>query len=124
LPHADVLHKERAAHLLLLVKHADPRYDGLVPGKLYEYIGLQRPVLALAPAGEARDLVASLRRGEVASPSSVDEIERALRTMLAHFRAGRLDTAYDLSPHPEFDRARLAGDLANVLSRVTAGGAD
>ncbi len=123
LPHADTLRSERAAHVLLLVKHADPRYDGLVPGKLYEYIGLRRPILALAPPGEARDLVTSLRRGEVASPASVDEIERALRTMIAHHRAGRLDTAYDLSRRPEFDRARLAGDLASVLDAATKGSA-
>jgi glycosyltransferase involved in cell wall biosynthesis len=123
LPHAEILVTERAAHVLLLVKHADPRYDGLVPGKLYEYIGLGRPVLALAPPGEARELVTSLRRGEVASPSSVDEIERALRTMIAHYRAGRLEGAYDLSPRPEFDRARLAGDLASVLDATTGGSA-
>lgn len=123
LPHGEILHTERAAHVLILVKHADPRYDGLVPGKLYEYIGLRRPVLALAPPGEARDVVASLRRGEVASPSNVDEIESALRTMISHYRAGRLDSMYDLSPRPEFDRARLAGDLARVLDRIADGGA-
>ncbi len=118
LPHADALRAERAAHVLLLVKHADTRYDGLVPGKLYEYIGLCRPVLALAPAGEARDQVAALRRGEVASPGAVDDIERALRTMVAHWRAGRLESAYDLSARPEFDRARLAGDLAVALEQA------
>ncbi|HET6463973.1 MAG TPA: glycosyltransferase [Candidatus Krumholzibacteria bacterium] len=116
LPHADALRAQRAAHVLLLVKHADTRYDGLVPGKLYEYIGLRRPVLALAPPGEARDLVTSLRRGEVATPADVDEIERALRTMIGHWRAGRLESAYDLSPRPEFDRAQLAGDLAAALA--------
>jgi len=122
LPHAEVLRVERGAHVLLLVKHADSRYDGLVPGKLYEYIGLRRPVLALAPAGEARDLVTSLARGEVASPESVDEIERALRIVLAHHRAGRLESAYDLSVRTEFDRARLAGELASELDAITAGG--
>lgn len=115
LPHVQALRSERTAHILLLVKHADTRYDGLVPGKLYEYIGLRRPVLALAPPGEARDLVATLRRGEVASPGDVDDIERALRTMIAHWRADRLESAYDLSARPEFDRARLAGDLAAAL---------
>jgi glycosyltransferase involved in cell wall biosynthesis len=115
LPHAEILREQRAAHILLLVKHDNPRYDGLVPGKLYEYIGLCRPVLGLAPAGEARELIMSLRRGEVAAPSSVDEIETALRVMLAHHRDGGLDAAYDLSPRPEFDRRRLVGGVAAVL---------
>jgi glycosyltransferase involved in cell wall biosynthesis len=122
LPHAETLRAERAAHVLLLIKHANPRYDGLVPGKLYEYIGLARPVLALAPPGEARDLVQTLRRGETADPSDVAEIARRLGVMFAHYRAGRLDASYDLSPRPEFDRARLAGELAALLDRVAAGG--
>ena len=33
-------------------------------------------------------------------------------------REGRLDTAYDLSPRPECDRARLAGDVAAVLDGI------
>jgi hypothetical protein len=123
LPHAEALHAARTAHIVLLVKHSDARYDGLVPGKLYEYIGLRRPILALVPPGEARDLVTSLRRGEVASPSSPDEIERALRTMTAHYRAGRLDTVYDLSPRPELDRARIAGEMAVLLDGVVEGAA-
>lgn len=122
LPHADTLRATRSAHILLLVKHDDARYDGLVPGKLYEYIGLRRPILALAPPGEARDLVTSLRRGEVASPSDLAAIELALRTMIAHYRAGRLDGAYDLSPRPELDRARIAGELAVLLDQASGGG--
>jgi len=118
LPHADTLRATRAAHILLLVKHDDARYDGLVPGKLYEYVGLRRPILALAPPGEARDLVTSLRRGEVASPSDLPAIEQALRTMIAHHRAGRLESSYDLSPRPELDRARIAADLAALLDGV------
>ena len=121
MPHAEILRTERSAHILLLVKHDNPRYDGLVPGKLYEYIGLRRPVLALAPPGEARDLVTSLRRGEVAAPADVDDIERALRAMIAHHRAGALESAYDLSVRPEFDRARLAGDVAAVLDTAVKG---
>jgi hypothetical protein len=121
--HADTLRVERAAHVLLLVKHTNPRYDGLVPGKLYEYIGLRRPVLALAPPGEARELVESLRRGETADPSDVGAIAQRIGSMFELHRAGRLDTHYDLSPRPEFDRARLAGDLAALLDRAARGGA-
>lgn len=120
-PHGETLRIERAAHVLLLIKHANPRYDGLVPGKLYEYIGLGRPVLALAPAGEARALVDALRRGETADPSDVDGIARALGVMFAHHRAGRLDSAYDLSTRPEFDRSRQAGELAALLDRAAGG---
>ncbi len=121
LAHDEVLRLEKEAHVLLLIKHADSRYDGLVPGKLYEYIGLARPVLALAPAGEARALVESLRRGETVEPSDVEGIARALDTLYTRWRDGSLERAYDLSPRPEFERARQAGELARVLDACTTG---
>ena len=122
LAHDDVLRLERQAHVLLLIKHADSRYDGLVPGKLYEYVGLARPVLALAPAGEARSLVESLRRGETAGPSDVADIARKIDALYGRYRDGSLDHAYDLSPVPDLERSRQAGELARVLDACIAGG--
>jgi len=121
LPHDEVLRLERQAHVLLLIKHADSRYDGLVPGKLYEYIGVARPVLALAPQGEARGLVESLRRGETAGPADVDDIARQLDVLYGRYRDGSLERAYDLSPAPDFERSRQAGELARILDACVAG---
>ncbi|MEJ2722867.1 MAG: glycosyltransferase [bacterium] len=47
--HDEALKIEKASHILLLIKHSNPLYDGIVPGKLFEYIGLCRPILALVP---------------------------------------------------------------------------
>lgn len=120
--HDEALRAERRAHVLLLIKHADSRYDGLVPGKLYEYVGLARPVLALAPPGEARSLVESLARGETASPDDVAAIERKIERLYDLFRAGALDRSYRLSAAPEFDRSHQAGELARVLDACAAEG--
>lgn len=122
LPHDEVLRLERQAHVLLLIKHADSRYDGLVPGKLYEYVGLARPVLALAPAGEARALVESLRRGETAEPTDVADIARKIDVLYGRYRDGSLDRAYDLSPVPDLERSRQAGELARILDACITGG--
>jgi glycosyltransferase involved in cell wall biosynthesis len=116
--HSEVLRRERQAHVLLLIKHADARYDGLVPGKLFEYIGLGRPVLALAPPGEARALVESLRRGEAAAPDDVDAIAHKIEMLYQHHRAGTLESAYDLSPVPALERECQAGELARVLDAI------
>jgi glycosyltransferase involved in cell wall biosynthesis len=120
-PHAEILRRERTAHVLLLIKHANLRYNGLVPGKLYEYIGLRRPLLALAPPGEARALVESLRRGETADPSDVPAIARAIERLWDLHRVGALDAAYDLGTRPEFERSRQAAALAALLDRAAGG---
>ena len=120
--HEEALRLERQAHVLLLIKHANPRYDGLVPGKLYEYVGLARPVLALAPAGEARSLVESLRRGETAPPDDVDAIAHKIDVLYERYREGTLDASYDLSSVPALERSRQAGELGRLLDSIVETG--
>lgn len=114
--HADSLRLERASHILLLIKHSNPLYLGIVPGKLYEYVGAQRPILAIVPDGEARELVNDLRRGETAPPDDPDAIARALETMYAKYESGALERDYDLSVVPEFQRRHRAAQLAELLN--------
>ena len=118
MPHGEALRAQKESHVLLLIKHDNPAYRGLVPGKLYEYIGLARPILALAPRGEAQEIVQRLGRGEVAGPADVGGIALALERMYDRYRAGTLDVDYNLEPHPELDRARLAGDMAALLDTM------
>lgn len=118
-PHAETLKTERSSHILLLIKHTDPDYAGLVPGKLYEYIGLRRPILALVPDGEARDIVTRLNRGEVADQEREADVASAIGRMYDAWCAGDLDDRYSLDPRPELTRERAAADLAALLDRVS-----
>lgn len=118
LPHSEVVKLERRSHVLLLVKHDDERYSGAVPGKLYEYIGALRPILAIAPEGEAARLVRSLNRGEVASISSPQQIAEKLEHMFDLWCEGKLDQAYSLEERPEFGRMAQAEKVAELLSKI------
>jgi glycosyltransferase involved in cell wall biosynthesis len=113
--HDEALKIERTSHILLLIKHTNPVYDGIIPGKLYEYIGVRRPILALAPNGEAGDIVKRLGRGEVVEQSDTNELASRIQMMFARFREGTLDSSYDLSQVDEFRRDVLAGRLAALL---------
>ncbi|MCK5406538.1 MAG: glycosyltransferase [Candidatus Krumholzibacteria bacterium] len=114
-PHDETLQLERRSHILLLIKHVNPDYRGMVPGKLYEYIGLRRPILALSPDGEASRLVEGLRRGLLAPQENEAAIASALESLYQKYRDGALETGFDLSPRPEFARESLAGNLARLL---------
>jgi glycosyltransferase involved in cell wall biosynthesis len=118
--HAETLKIERASHILVLIKHTSPVYDGIVPGKLYEYIGLERPVLALVPEGEAGDIVMRLRRGEVVSQNAPAEIAAKIKLMYQKHINGTLETDYDLSPVNDYRRDVLARRLADHLDTPPA----
>jgi glycosyltransferase involved in cell wall biosynthesis len=123
LPHREVIRRERESHILLLIKHDDERYRGLVPGKLYEYVGARRPILAIAPDGEARRLVVELRRGEVAAIGKPDDVAGKLERFYDRWRDGTLESAYSLGEVPEFSRRAQAERLAALIAELCAGAA-
>jgi glycosyltransferase involved in cell wall biosynthesis len=118
IPHRECIARERRSHALLLIKHDDERYRGLVPGKLFEYIGARRPILAVAPDGEASGIVRTLRRGETARIGDRDGIAAALETMYTRYRAGTLESSYSLGNVPQYSRRVEAERLSELLARL------
>jgi len=58
IPRKQILRHERAADILLLLRWANPADDGIIPGKLFEYIGARRPILSIgSTTGEAAEIV-------------------------------------------------------------------
>ncbi len=118
LPHSKCVEMEAESHVLLLIKHDDPRYRGLVPGKLFEYIGAGRPILAVVPEGEAGNIVERLNRGEVAGISDPEDIAAKIFKMYSLFSEGELDSRYSLEQVPSFTRRAGAEKLQRVLKSV------
>jgi glycosyltransferase involved in cell wall biosynthesis len=118
IPHRECIARERRSHVLLLIKHDDERYRGLVPGKLFEYIGAKRPILAVAPEGETSEIVKALQRGETAHIGDPEGIASALEIMYTHHRAGRLESSYSLGDVPQYSRRAEAELLGRMLVRL------
>jgi glycosyltransferase involved in cell wall biosynthesis len=77
LPHNEALAQMAAADALLFLLRDTPGIDDMVPARLYEYLRLGRPILALAPPGAAQELV-ERQGGTVVHPSDVDGLAAAL----------------------------------------------
>ena len=58
LKHGDALHKAKSASVLLLCVNDTPNLMGVIPGKLFEYFALKRPILNIGPTeGNAAQLI-------------------------------------------------------------------
>lgn len=119
-----VAHSEAVAHqvnasLLLLIVPNHPASAGQVPGKLYEYIGARRPILALAPPEfEAARLVRQAGAGVAVDASDAAGIEGVLRESYAAFQSGGASSnANDVA---RFERRHQAGQLAGLLNDIAA----
>jgi glycosyltransferase involved in cell wall biosynthesis len=119
-PHRDAIAAMQSADVLVLIKHVEPRFRGLIPGKLYEYMGAGRPILALVPDSEAADLVRDLGWGEVAPPDDPEAIAAALLRFLAHKRAGRLQSTYPMRGRERFERAAQTAEIAAILDTIAS----
>jgi len=121
-PHADSVAEALGAHALLLVVDDYAGAEGIVPGKVFEYIGARRPVLALAPEGAVASLVRKTRAGFVVGQHDVDGTAAALAALYEEWRAtgttrfpGIDDEVTKLSRR---ERTRvLAGLFDEVLSK-------
>ncbi len=89
--------------------------DMISTGKLYEYIGAMKPILGLVPDGVAKSAVLETGAGKVVAPDDVHGIKRAIAE---YFRLWESDQLPEIDPEyaGNFDRAKLAGDMARELS--------
>ncbi len=118
IPHRECVAREMRSHVLLLIKHDDERYRGLVPGKLFEYIGAKRPILAVGPEGEASRIVRDLRRGETPRIDRPDEIAAAIEIMYGRYLEGTLESAYSVEGVPRYSRRAGAERLSGLLGKL------
>lgn len=82
-----VSHQESIGYLLgsdaaLLIIDDAPANRGILTGKLFEYLGAGKPILALAPEGDAAELIRELRAGQVVYPKDVQGIREALLSLI------------------------------------------
>jgi glycosyltransferase involved in cell wall biosynthesis len=102
--------------LLFLGNPETSRLSGL--GKIYWYLRVGKPVLALAYDGDCKSLILRSKAGAVIQADSAQEIARAIRDLLSE------DSRRRIQPLPEvvaeFRYDRLASRLADVLREVSS----
>ena len=93
--------------------------DAWYPAKMFEYLGAERPILALGPASnEGARLVAERNAGLVSLDAG--RIEDALRAWLALYRKGGTTAITGMPAPQDLDRRAQVEKLAEVFARVTA----
>jgi len=87
--HATLGLQRNSEALLLLIPGAGGRGRGILSGKVFEYIGAERPILALVPPeGAAAQLLRETGTGVVVDPEDVDGIAHELTAMRDRWLSG------------------------------------
>jgi glycosyltransferase involved in cell wall biosynthesis len=92
-----------------------------LPGKIFEYLAAERPILAaVPPEGAAANLVRESGAGIVVPPEDVAAMREALVGLAVRWRAGHLNAA-PLNPElrERISRRKRVEELAELLQRVS-----
>jgi len=108
----------QADALLLIVDEAGAGSDEIVPGKVFEYIGAQRPIIALAPEGAIAELMRETRSGSVAANQDIPSIQAAFIECYENYLYHRPNSEQDREAVKRYDRREVTRQLAALLDAL------
>jgi len=109
---------QRSADALLLLMADRPGSEDVYPGKIFQYLGAGRPILAMVPEGAAADLVRKTGGGIVVGPSDAPSAARALIEMVRAKEAGRPVPGASPEVLIPYTRREIARRFATLLEEV------
>ncbi len=116
IPHKEAKIEMQNADLLLLVIPKSKHNKLILTGKLFDYIGAQKPILYIGPKdGDAAKIIKDYGLGECFDYSEVDTLKIYLRKMMAK-KTGTIQTDNEnLRDHP-YSRYSLTRQLSRIIN--------
>jgi len=115
-PYEAAMRAQVNADYLLLIVDTGATSDGVIPGKLFEYVAARRPIFALTDAGATQEIIERGRLGSVVPAESVEHCKAALRDWLARPVPAELDA--DWTYLEQFERRSISRRLGALFAEV------
>jgi glycosyltransferase involved in cell wall biosynthesis len=117
IPYKQSLEFLRQADMLLLLQ---PGTTTQIPSKLFDYLGMRKPILAISPRhGATWNLVTEQGLGEVAPPDDIQEIAAAIDRFYQHWSIGAMEYRVSDSAYQQLNVANLTAMLAAQFSQLS-----
>lgn len=114
-PHNEVFDHYASATVLLLLLNNSDNSTGHIPGKLFEYLGTGKPILALGKKGGDVDLILEeTGAGKLFDFKDTEGIKHYLKEL---YNKNKVVTS-DLSGISKFERRSLTEQLSKVLNQL------
>lgn len=115
--HSVAVDQQRQASVLILPLRKEPEYRAVLPGKLFEYLASQRPILGIGqPDGAMAMIVNETRTGTVIDWNDKEGISQYIEQCWKRHLEGRLSSdGADLS---RFTRRSLTRRMAGLFDKI------
>lgn len=113
--HQKALKLQKKSQLLLLIEIDREETRGIIPGKLFEYMVSQRPILAVGPEkADIQKIITETNTGKFFTYPEKESIKEFILKSYTAFKAGEL-TTYPIGLQ-KYSRKALTGELAKLLT--------
>ncbi|UCH65270.1 MAG: glycosyl transferase family 1, partial [Ignavibacterium sp.] len=63
--------------------------EAILPGKVYEYIGAKKPIIACVPNGAAKTVVQEYPASYICKPDDINEIKNTILKVYEHYQSSK-----------------------------------
>ena len=114
--HDEAIAQQRKSQVLLLVEIDSPDTRCIIPGKLFEYMVSERPILAIGPEGaDFAQIIKATNTGVSVTYNEKEVLKNAIEGYFVQFTEGSLKShAMGLQ---QYSRKNLTGQLADLLKQ-------
>ena len=118
--HQESLDAINQANVLVLTNFDDAASKGIIPGKLFEYMATQNPILAIGPEdADVQKILSKTKAGEYFNHQEVENIKRYI---LSLYNQWLVNPDYNFPTHTEevnqFNRKNLTQRLAETIQNL------
>ncbi len=122
-PHHEAIRAMRRSAALLFIIPRAKGNEGILTGKLFDYLAAGRPFLAIGPTGgDAAKILLETNAGEMLDYENEAGIKSRISRLFAAWQKGKIvETAPRTSTVKNYERSKLTGELAKLLDETQVG---
>lgn len=110
--HTEVIKKIISSHVLWFMVGKKKNIEAILPGKVYEYAGSQKPIIACVPNGAAKTSMEEYKASFITKPDDIVEIKNTLIHVHELYKTGKLP-----KPEVEYVEKHERKTLTEVLTK-------
>ena len=117
LPHKEVIPHLITSQVLLLPLNNVPNIQGIIPGKMYEYLGALRPIICIGDIdGDAAEIIYETQTGSVVGFSDKNKLKKEVLKLYDDYKLGVLEI--NSNNYNKYSRKQLAERFAIIFNQM------